>query len=256
MRAALARYYDLDLADETADVDLYLALARAVEGPVLELAAGSGRIAVPLAAAGHAVTAVDIDARMLERARARWAAAHPAAGGGSLDLVEGDITKLDLGRRFGLVILALNTLLLLPTRAAQLATLATMATHLRDGGRAVIDVWLPSPDDLVLYDSRVVLDWLRRDDETGEWVAKSTSARHDRATQTAHVTTFFDAWQDGARVRRTLREDDIAFIGRHELVGLWERAGLSVDTLAGDYEMTPFSAGAERLVMVGRKLIG
>ena len=44
-------------------MDMYLALARATEGPVLELAVGSGRIAVPLAVAGHGVTGVDVDPR-------------------------------------------------------------------------------------------------------------------------------------------------------------------------------------------------
>src|SRR6478735_8927066 len=69
--ALLARYYDLDLLDDPGDVDLYLALAARTDGPILELGAGSGRIAVPLAQAGHDVTAVDLDPDMLERAKAR-----------------------------------------------------------------------------------------------------------------------------------------------------------------------------------------
>jgi hypothetical protein len=48
---ALARLYDVDLVEDPGDLDLYLALAARVEGPVLELAAGTGRLAVPLAAA-------------------------------------------------------------------------------------------------------------------------------------------------------------------------------------------------------------
>ena len=67
--AALARLYDLDLQDDPGDLDLYLALADRADGPVLELAAGTGRLAVPLALAGHQVTAVDIDAAMIDRGR-------------------------------------------------------------------------------------------------------------------------------------------------------------------------------------------
>src|SRR3972149_326813 len=148
--ADLARYYDLDLLDDPGDLDMYLALAAAHDGPVLELAAGSGRISVPLAAAG-----------------------------GALHLVEHDITELRLERRFGLVILALNTLLMLGDRAAQQQSLAIMARHLAPaGGRAVIDVWLPSPDDLALYDGRSVIDWVRHDPATDEWVAKPSSGRY------------------------------------------------------------------------------
>jgi SAM-dependent methyltransferase len=251
--AELARYYDLDLADECEDIDMYLALARATDGPILELAVGSGRIALPLAAAGHRVTGVDVDPHMLERARAAWAAAQPAAGGGSLDLVELDITKLDLDSRFDLVILGLNTLLLLPGRAGQLAALNAMARHLAEGGRAVIDVWLPTPDDLVLYDGRLSLDWLRHDEASGDEVSKATSARYDSATQTAMVTTFFDAWRAGQPLRRTVRRDVVSFIGYHELLDLWRRAGLAPDTVAGDFDMTPFSPDAQRLVLIGKR---
>ena len=53
--AALARLYDLDLLDDPGDLDLYLALAARADGPILELAAGTGRLAVPLALAGHTV---------------------------------------------------------------------------------------------------------------------------------------------------------------------------------------------------------
>jgi 2-polyprenyl-3-methyl-5-hydroxy-6-metoxy-1,4-benzoquinol methylase len=73
--AALARLYDLDLSDEPGDLDLWLALAARTGGPILELMAGSGRIAVPLAAAGYEVTAVDLDPAMLARAAAAAAVA-------------------------------------------------------------------------------------------------------------------------------------------------------------------------------------
>ena len=79
---ALARLYDLDLSEDPGDLDLYLALAERTGGPILELAAGTGRLAVPLAAAGHQVTGVDLDPAMLARARggrgARRASARTA----------------------------------------------------------------------------------------------------------------------------------------------------------------------------------
>lgn len=263
--ADLARYYDLDLVEDPGDLDMYLALAEAYAGQILELAAGSGRISVALAAAGYEVTGVDRDPAMLERARTAWRlrSAEPGGAGGrrrgSLELVEHDITTLQLDRRFGLVILALNTLLLLDRRDAQRAALEMMARHLAPNGRAVIDIWLPTPDDLVLYDGRLVLEWLRRDEATTEWVAKSSSARYEPATATAAVTTFFDAWRadasqagEAGNLRRTLRHDEVSFIGASELVDLAGQAGLEVDTVAGDYSMTPFTGGAERIVLVGR----
>jgi len=68
---ALARLYDLDLHDDPGDLDLWTALASEAAGPILELMAGSCRLAVPLAAEGHEVTAVDVDAAMLADALGR-----------------------------------------------------------------------------------------------------------------------------------------------------------------------------------------
>jgi ubiquinone/menaquinone biosynthesis C-methylase UbiE len=60
--AAIARLYDLDLSEFDGDVDLYVALAQRTGGPILELAIGTGRIAIHLAEAGHEVVGVDLDA--------------------------------------------------------------------------------------------------------------------------------------------------------------------------------------------------
>ena len=82
---ALARLYDLDLLDDPGDLDLYLALAGRAGGPILELATGSGRLAVPLAEAGYDVTGVDLDPAMLtapERPRMNAAHRWPAGSAG------------------------------------------------------------------------------------------------------------------------------------------------------------------------------
>lgn len=253
--ADLARYYDLDLLDDPGDVAMYLALAARSDGPILELAAGSGRISVPLAAAGHDVTAVDNDPQMLDRARAAWA--KLAGRGGTLALIEHDLTTLRLGDRFGLVIVALNSLLLLDGRAAQARALAVMRAHLAPGGRAVIDVWLPTPDDLALYHGRQVLDWVRTDTATGERVAKTTTARYAPASHTATLITTFDASRldgggDDEPARRVIREDTISFIASNELLSLAAAAGLAPQTIAGDYDMTALSEASERIVLVAR----
>ncbi len=250
--ATLARYYDLDLLDDPGDLALYEALARRSGGPILELGAGSGRLAVPLARLGYAVTAVDRDPNMLARARDAWQ--HEAGGESSdLELLEADMLQLDLPGRFGLVILALNTLLLLADRASQRAALETMARHLAPDGIAVVDVWLPAASDLALYDGRLQLEWQRDDPETGERVAKVASAQHDAATATVTLSQSFDAWPpDGGPLRRTSRVDVLRLVGVDELVGLATAAGLEVERLAGDHQMTAFGPGAERTVLLAR----
>jgi SAM-dependent methyltransferase len=250
--AALARYYDLDLDDDPGDLDMYLAFAEAADGSILELMAGSGRLAVPLAAAGHRVTAVDRDAAMLARADALWRRTQDRAESGALDLVEADVTTLALKERFDLVIVALNSLLLLDGRGAQHKLFEVVAQHLSPDGRAVIDFWLPTPDDLRIYDGRLILDWVRTDAEMGEHVSKSTAARYSSGDRTARITTLFDAWRDGAAPVRTLREDTITFTTADELMRFAEDAGLAVETIGGDYEMGQFDGDSDRVVMVCR----
>jgi SAM-dependent methyltransferase len=244
--ADLARYYDLDLLTDPGDLPLYERLAADLRGPILELAVGSGRIAVPLAAAGHELTGVDNDAAMLDRARARWTVRGSPRRGGSLTLIEHDLLTLDLPTRFDLVFVALNSLLLLDGRAAQQGALATMRKHLAPGGRAVVDVWLPTPEDLTLYDGREMLEWVRTDPETGERVAKTSSARYDEASQTAVLTTTFDG------DKRTTRADKISFVGARELLDMAEIAGLEPEVIAGDYDLRPWSEASERVVLVCR----
>jgi SAM-dependent methyltransferase len=202
---------------------------------------------VPLAAAGHDVTGIDNDAAMLGRARAKWAATSgPAGRGGSLTLIEQDLLTLDLQRRFGLVFVALNSLLLLDGRAAQERALQTMRRHLVPGGRALVDVWLPTADDLTLYDGREILEWVRTDPETQERVAKTSRARYDAASNTAILTTNFDG------EHQTVRNDKISFVGASDLVEMSGAAGLEPEVAYGDYDMSAWSDTSERVVLVLR----
>jgi len=249
--ADLARYYDLDVADEHSDVAMYLALASASDGPTLELACGSGRICVPLAAAGHRVTGVDRDPDMLSRAREGWTTyTQRNTAAGSLELIEADMTRLALDQRFDLVILALNGLLLMPDRDAQESLLHTLREHLSPDGRAVIDVWLPTPEDLALYDGRMIVEWVRHDEATGESVSKTTAARYEHATAQATIETFFDAWLQAERPRRSYRRDEIRFTSAAELLALVESVGLRPQMVAGDYSMSEFTPDSERLIVV------
>jgi SAM-dependent methyltransferase len=250
--AALARLYDLDLEDDPGDLDLYLALADRVDGPILELAAGSGRVAVPLAAAGHEVTAVDLDPAMIERGRVRAAEAglpvdRPA-------WVEADLVELRLedAGRYSFAFIALNSLLLLETRDAQRAAIATLAAHLAPGGIAAVDVWLPDADDLARFDGRVVLEWPRTDRASGLVVTKAGSAIHDAATGTVTLTTVFEEGAQGTPPRRWVRRDLLRLVSADELRAFAEEAGLVVEVIAGGYDLAPLGPGSERAVLIGR----
>ena len=251
---ALARLYDLDLVDDPGDLDLYLALAGRVGGPILELAAGTGRIAVPLAADGHMVTGVDLDPAMLERAAARRGTAG-AAVADRLDLVEGDLLELDLpgAGTYRLAFIALNSLFLLGTRAAQRKAFEVMARHLGSGGLAAVDVWLPDPEDLARFDGRMVFEYQRTDPDTGHEVTKVAAARYDAASGIVDLTSVFEEGRPGEPASRWIRRDALRLVGADELRSMAEDAGLVVEEIGGDYGLEPLGPGSDRAILVARK---
>jgi len=251
---ALARLYDLDLVEDPGDLDLYLALASRTGGPVLELAAGTGRIAVPLAEAGHEVTAVDIEPAMLERAYARALAAGRAAGS-RLELVEADILGLDLpaAGTYRLALIALNSLFLLATRDAQREALRTMARHLAPDGLAVVDVWLPEPVDLARFDGRMIFEYERPEPETGQQVTKVASARYDQTSAVVDLTVIYEEGTPGGSPVRWIRHDPLRLVGAEELRAMAEDAGLVVEQVGGDYDLVPIGPGSERAILVARQ---
>jgi SAM-dependent methyltransferase len=251
---ALARLYDLDLSEDPGDLDLLLALAARAEGPILELAVGSGRLAVPLAEDGHEVTGVDLDPAMLARAREAADAAGKAVGR-RVRLVEGDartVRLLDAGD-YRLAMIPLNSVFLMGSRADQQAAVATLAAHLAPGGIAMVDAWLPDAEDLSRYDGRLVLEWVRQDPGTGRTVTKTGAALYDPTTASVRLTTIFEEGHPGEAPARWVRVDRLRLVTPDELVVFAEAAGLVVETIAGDYELGDLEQGAERVVLVARK---
>ena len=249
--AAFARLYDLDLADDPGDLDLYLALAARAGGPIIELGAGTGRLSVPLAAAGHGVTAVDNDGAMLDRTRRRVRDAGPAVAD-RLEIVEADLLELEPAAEpaHRLAFIGLNSLFLLAERDAQRRAFRAMARHLAPGGLAVADVWLPDADDLARFDGRLILEYVRTDPETGNLVTKSAAAQHDATNGTVELTTIFDEGAPGSAPIRWIRRDHLRLVSPDELRGFAEEAGLTVEVIAGGYDLQPLGPGDDRAIVV------
>ena len=251
--AALARLYDVDLIEDPGDVELYLALARRSGGPVLEIAAGSGRVAVPIAAAGFEVTAVDIDPAML--ARAASAAEAKGAARRRLSLVQADLIGLDLpGRpRFQLAIIALNSLLLMGSIENQKAALETMARHLAPGGLAVVDVWLPSGAELAGYDGRLSLEYMRHDPESGHEIVKMAAAQHEPTMGLVDLRVVYQEI-DAAGVTKTwTRSDRLRLLNAGDLAFLAESVGLEVEVIAANYDLDPIGPHDERAILIAQR---
>ena len=135
-----ARYDDGDprFAPEHLEQEVdFLAALAGDGGRALELAIGTGRVALPLAARGVEVAGIDLSAAMVEQLRAK-------PGGSDLRVEIGDFTSTRVAGEFGLVYLVYNTIGNVTTQDAQVATFENAARHLRAGGCFVVETGVPS----------------------------------------------------------------------------------------------------------------
>ncbi|GAA1259117.1 class I SAM-dependent methyltransferase [Kitasatospora nipponensis] len=128
------RYDDHLRGDEAATVAFLR--ERAAGGAVLELAVGTGRIALPLAASGVRVDGVDLSPEMVGRLRAK-------PGGDDLTVVMGDFAEVPVEGSYRLVYLVYNTLFNLLTQDDQVRCFQNVAEHLDEDGEFVVEAFVP-----------------------------------------------------------------------------------------------------------------
>lgn len=247
MYEQIAPYYDLVHTDLTADIGFVLTLASRAAGPILELGCGSGRLLLPLARAGHAVTGLDNSPAMLARARQRLAAESEAVGE-RVRLIEADMTDFEIDGRYALIIIPYNTLMHLEP-ARMTAVFKQVRRHLQMGGRLFIDVINPlaaaqTPDDHLLTLERCLVD-----PDTGNLIVQMASSWPDPSAQVLHITWLYDTSPAaGGPVHRTVVQAQYHYLYPHELELLLEPAGLKLQALYGDYNQLPFGEESARLL--------
>jgi SAM-dependent methyltransferase len=249
--ASIAGLYDFSYGDFTEDIDFYDNVARAADGPLLELGTGSGRVAIALAERGYDVTGLDNSPSML--AEARRAMEAPGRTAGRLELVQGDMTAFDLGRRFGMVFAAANTFQHLLTTGQQEACLRCVVESLLPRGIFAMSVRSPAS---VTWDdtdgwSPVLMHWSRRDDATGDLVMKFCVEQPDPARMVRRLTYYYDRVQAGGDVKRSVFDTELRYSTEAEIRLLLQHCGLRVTHVYGDYDLTPVGVG-ENLVFVAR----
>jgi len=226
----IARLYDPWSHSVTEDIEFYVEEARRSGGPVVELACGTGRIAVPVALAGVRVIGVDGSAAMLEVARERAAAAGVEE---LVDLRLGDLRDPPVAERVPLVLVPFRSLLHMTTERDRERALGAAGSLLLPGGRLVFDVFAPSSEDIEATHGR----WLEREPgifERADWdEGERTLTLSVRRGEEA--STMVLAWLSPIEWRRLL-----------------DRAGFEVEAHYGWFDRRPY-AGEEDFVFVARR---
>jgi hypothetical protein len=131
--ADVASMFEPDVLDPTLD---FLA-ALAGDRPALELAVGTGRVALPLSRRGVRVAGIELSEAMVDRLRAK-------PGGDAIPVSLGDMTTTRVEGSFGLVYLVFNTISNLLTQDVQVDSFRNAAAHLEPGGSFVVEVTIPA----------------------------------------------------------------------------------------------------------------
>jgi SAM-dependent methyltransferase len=227
---AISRVYDPWSLSVTEDIVFYVELAVEAGGPVVELGVGTGRIAVPTAAAGIGVIGVDSSPGMLEVCREQ---AELAGVSGLLDLRLGDFRDPPVEERLRLVTSPFRSFLHLQDDEARLAALRGARGLLVPGGRLAFDVFEPSREDIEATHGR----WLEREPdifERADW------------DETARTLTLSVRGPEGATTMT------LSWISADEWRGLLERADLEVEACFGWFDRRPYSGGEDSVWLARR----
>ena len=163
--------------DPTAAVELLAELAAG--GSVVEFGIGTGRLALPLAQRGLVVHGIEGSPKMAESLRRK-------PGGHALPVVIGDFAEVSAGTGFSLAVLVFNTVFALPSQDAQVRCFRNAAAHLRQGGRFVVEAWVPDVGSF--RNGTAVRPVTVRDERVELEVARLQSATQTMWTTKVHLT--------------------------------------------------------------------
>jgi SAM-dependent methyltransferase len=228
----IAGIYDPWSRSVTEDVGFYVDQALASGGPVVELAVGTGRIAIPIARAGVDVIGVDSSPAMLAVARS---AAEEVGVAARLDLRVGDLREPPVEERAPLVICPFRSLLHMETEDEKARALRAARSLLLPDGHFVFDVFAPSREDI--------------EETNGRWLEREPGI-FERAD-----------WDEGSRtLSLSVRSDDaettfgLHWLSAPEWLRLLDEAGFAVEALYGWFDRRAYD-GEEDMIFVAHSTL-
>ena len=212
-------------------VDLLAGLAGS--GRALELAVGTGRVPIPLTAAGVPVTGIELSAPMVEQLRRKVDEA-------TLPVVVGDMATTTVPGEFSLVYLVWNSISNLRTQQEQVACFRNAARHLAPGGRFVIELWIPPirrlPPGQVAVPMSMTEGHLVFD--TYDLVTQQCTSHHYRSEP------------DGSTRYGT---GSFRYLWPSECDLMAQLAGLELEARYADWDRSPFTGDSESHVSIWRR---
>ena len=242
-------YYDHEFRNRRADVDWYVEQYVDTDGPVLELAVGSGRIALKAVREGAEVYGLDLSDTMLERAAARRERL-PKAKRGRLHLARADMRDFAFDRTFGLVSCPFNAFMHLYTREDAERCLAAVKAALAPEGLFVLDVLMPDMDYFMRSPYKRFEGVTFKHPRYGTRYTYSEQSAWDPVRQINQMWFHYDRAEDGAGPEHYAVQLSHRYYYPQELMALLHYAGFEVLYRLGDFEGGPLVADSDSMLLM------
>jgi SAM-dependent methyltransferase len=243
---------------ERKDVGFFVEAAKESGGSVLEVGCGTGRVLIPTARAGLAITGLDLSAHMLGVCQERLKT-EPEDVRSRVRLVEADMRQFELSQAFRLITLPFRPFQHLTTVEDQLACLGCLRRHLAEDGRLILDIFNPMLESLVRTNFG---EEISDEPEFSMPDGRKVIRRHkvvsrDEPNQVNYVELIYYVTHPDGRQERLVQAFPMRYLFRFEAEHLLARAGFEVEYLYADYDKSPFgSKYPGELIFVARKSKG
>ena len=239
--------YDLEDEGYEEDYPLTGQWARSLGGPLLDLACGTGRMALRMAELGYQVTGVDITPEMIG-----WARQKAAKQGVSIDWVVADARTFHLQKQFPFIYKLENEYQFFLTREDQEALLAGVREHLLPEGCFLFETRNPTPRNLLVGRRPEPQTFTLPD---GEHLVITEQHSYDPMTQIQHYTYHHTFLQpEGKRDEKTVRTA-LRYVYPQEMEALLYYNGLQIRACYGDWQQEPLTAISPSMIYVCQKRV-
>ena len=242
-----AQGYDLEDGGYDADYPLTEQLARELGGPLLDLACGTGTMAIRLAAQGYQVTGVDIVPEMIA-----WASQKAAKQEIAIEWVVADARTFQLQKQFPFLYMLGNAFQHFLTRADQEALLARVREHLHPAGCFLFGTRNPSPRNL--FEARYPEPKTYTTPDGRQYVA-TEQQEYDPITQIQHYT-FRDQWLNPAgQPEEKTGRTALRYVFPQEMEALLFYNGFQIRSCYGSWQQEPLTATSREMIYVCQRRV-
>lgn len=253
MYDVFADFYDELHKEYNQDIRLWTEYARKYGSPVLELACGTGRVLLPLAREGFAVTGLDSNKSMLKKAKEKIKK-EPKEVQDRIRLIKSDMTDFQIKKRFNLILIVFNSFQHLLTIQDQDNCLRSIHRHLTDNGRLIITVFYPDltrPEGVIRKEDYKLI---QGSPEEGDKTEVFHCQYFNHKKQETDVSYFLDTQKPNGQLHRKKLGFTIHYFFPTEFERMLISNGFLVDELFGNFDKSQFTGKSPLMIFVTKKV--